>query len=94
MNLNISFIDQFGNAHSSFTETPESQIYNGTTYIKFDGMPYELRQQILTNPLYDSSKLSFLNRKCGCGKAAFIEQEHFNQLTNNANNNSTFSMEC
>lgn len=55
----------------------EIQMYNDTEYIKFDFLPYQLREEIHKLSEYDESKMVLLPRECQCGYAYFYESNHF-----------------
>lgn len=58
-------------------ESAEFQINNDTLYIKFDFLPFKLREFIHAQPDYDQSKMILLPRECQCGHAYFYDEKHF-----------------
>ena len=62
-------------------EPLEIMSENDTMYVKFDFLPYPLREFIHSQPDYDHSKMAPMVRECQCGQAYFLEALHFYNLT-------------
>lgn len=56
---------------------PELKEYKNIIYIKWDGMPYPLREYIFSRPDYDENGMIGLERDCGCGSAYFYDAIKF-----------------
>lgn len=56
---------------------PELKEYKGIIYIKWDGLPYELREFIFSLPEYNKEKMIGMDRDCGCGTAYFYNAIDF-----------------
>lgn len=58
----------------------EVQMVNDTNYIKFDFLPYAIREFIHSQKDYDEKKMLLLARECQCGYAYFYEEKNFFEL--------------
>lgn len=58
-------------------EFPELKEINDNIHIKWDGMPYPLREYIFSLPNYDKHLMIEVERDCGCGSAYFYQAENF-----------------
>lgn len=58
----------------------EIQRVNETDYIKFDFLPYKIREFVHNQEDYDETKMLNLARECQCGYAFFYEEKHFFDL--------------
>lgn len=63
-------------------EPIELKSINDSIYVKFDFLPYALREFIHTSKDYDHSKMINSERDCGCGHAYFLEENIFYNLVN------------
>lgn len=61
-------------------EQIEFKEVNDTLYIKFDYLPYKIREFVHAQPDYIHDKMINVERECQCGKAYFLEAEHFYHL--------------
>ena len=58
----------------------ELKEVNDTLYIKFDHLPFKVREFVHSQKDYDHSKMMVFERDCGCGHAAFLEAQLFYNL--------------
>ncbi len=58
-------------------EFPELKEHEGSVYIKWDNMPYPLREYIFSRQDYDENLMVGLDRSCGCGRAYFYDAVKF-----------------
>ncbi len=59
------------------TENLEFVDHNGVIYIKFDGLPYDIRTFAQENPLYDQNKMVELISSQRCGNAYYYPEQDF-----------------
>lgn len=56
---------------------------NDTIYVKWDHLPYKIRQHVFDQPGYDQSKMVNAVRECQCGTAFFYEADAFFNFISN-----------
>lgn len=67
------------NAHIQdlMAEPVEFKEVNDTLYIKFDFLPYVIREFVHSQKDYDANRMINVDRECQCGKAYFLDAAHF-----------------
>lgn len=59
------------------TENLEFVSYEGETYIKFDGLPYDIRTYVQSKSGYNQDKMVALTSECRCGTAFYYPENDF-----------------
>lgn len=61
-------------------DNAEYREHDGIEYIKFDGLPYLMREYVQSKPEYQQSLMIPLDLSCQCGKAYYYPKEQFYKL--------------